>query len=555
MKKNLLASVLSVLVLNVSAQTYFSNSAGMYAGLLNDLKKTLYDSPRYNQTVVLDGKERRMFVLWIRDHIHTMKAYKYWEKDMASYLEFFLQRQTSSGMYFDYWESYKDRNVGQLYFTNCFDKQFYYVDVNQQLFFFRMPIEADLEYLLVEGVYTYWQTSGDTAFVNQWLPSLVKGMKYLMTDPLRWSKEYLLVKRPYSIDTWDFTSQPDGMTGVESLLYHIGNDEKTPKGIMHGDNSGMYQACKQLSDLFNVTGKVNEAKEWNLQAELFRHRLNTTCWNGKYYAHFIPVDPVPSHIKTDPIHALSLSNTYDINRGAPTREMAASIINAYREVEKKTSSESVAAWFGIYPPVEPQFGRYKTGVYMNGAVLPLVGGELTKAAFQNGEEEFAVEQLKKLELIMNKNNRVLPGCVNTDGTAQEEAIPNEWGQAAFVSALVEGLAGVVDKSIFFREVELSPRWLFAGVNEVQVSIGYGNEGNQVSYRYKYDAAARTVIMRTKGTFEKGTIRIPLPRDCRQASMTIDGKKVPSTVDKVNASRYITAPVRGSEHEIKVVFHL
>lgn len=552
MKKTLIALLLCVLSLNSGAQTNFSDGAGMYAGLLNDLKKSLFDNPRYNKTVVLDGKERRMFVSWIRDHIHTMKAYKYWEKDMASYLEFFLQRQTSSGMYYDYWESYKDHNVGQLFFTNCFDRQFYFVDVNQQLFFFRMPIEADLEYLLVEGVYTYWQTSGDTAFVEKWLPVLVKGLKYLMTDPLRWSKEYLLVKRPYSIDTWDFTSQPDGMTGVESLLYHIGNDEKTPKGIMHGDNSGMYQACKQLSDLFKVTGKENEAREWNLQAELFRNRLNTLCWNGKYYAHFIPIDPVPSHIKTDPIHALSLSNTYDMNRGAPTREMAASIINAYREVEKKTSSESVAAWFGIYPPIEPHFGRYKTGVYMNGAVLPLVGGELTKAAFQNGEEEFAMEQLKKLELIMNRNNRVLPGCVNTDGTAQEEAIPNEWGQAAFVNALVEGLAGVVDKNILFREVEISPRWIFADVNQVTVNVGYGNEGGQVTYTYSFDPVSKKIGISTKGSFGKAILRIPLPSQFRLAAMTVDGKKVVPSVEYVNSSRYITTPLKGSNHQITVI---
>jgi len=94
--------------------------------MLNDLKKSLYENPEMKK-VTLDGKERLMFVSWIRDHIHTMKAYKYWEKDLGSYLDFFLGRQTSKGMYFDYWESYKDHNVGQLYFTNCFDREFYFV--------------------------------------------------------------------------------------------------------------------------------------------------------------------------------------------------------------------------------------------------------------------------------------------------------------------------------------------------------------------------------------------------------------------------------------------
>lgn len=416
-----------------------------------------------------------------------------------------------------------------------------------------MPIEADLEYLFVEGVYTYWQVSNDTAFLQKWLPTLEKGMKYLMSDPLRWSKEYLLVKRPYSIDTWDFTSEPDGMTGVERLLYHIGNDEKTPKGIMHGDNSGMYQACRQLSELFNVIGKKNKAVEWKLQAEVFRHRLNTICWNGRYYAHFVPIDPLPGHIKTDFINALSLSNTYDINRGAPNREMAGSIINAYKQVEAKTAHESIAAWYGIYPPIEPHFGRYPVGEYMNGAVLPLVGGELTKAAFQNGEEEFAVEQLKKLDLILNKNNRILPGCVNADGTAQKEAIPNEWGQAAFVSALVEGLAGIVDKSFLFHEVEISPRWIFAGVHQLKVTVGYGNEGNQVSYDYSFSPSSGEMILKTAGNFEQCTIRIPFVSKYKQAVVMVDGHKVNFVVDQVNTSRYLTVKLKGSNHAIRSTF--
>jgi hypothetical protein len=143
--------------------------------------------------------------------------------------------------------SYKNENVGQLFFTNCFDNQFYFVDVENQNFFFRMPMEADLEYIMVEGVYTNWQTTGDKVYLKQWLPVLVKGMKYEMTDPLRWSAKSLLVKRPYTIDTWDFTSQHDSLKSVDRLLGHIDNTEKTPKGIMHGDNSGMYQACRQLA--------------------------------------------------------------------------------------------------------------------------------------------------------------------------------------------------------------------------------------------------------------------------------------------------------------------
>lgn len=543
--------LLLFLFARISAQTVFSPEAGLYTTLLNDLKKNLYTNSRVER-VTLDGKERLMFVSWVRDHIHTTKAYKYWEKDLASYIAFFMEHQTDKGMYFDYWESYKDKNVGQLFFTNCFDRQFYFVDVNQQNFFFRMPMEADLEYLMVEGVYSNWQATGDVEYVKKWMPTLIKGMKYLMNDPLRWSGKNLLVKRPYTIDTWDFTSQHDSLKSVDRLLGHIDNTEKTPKGIMHGDNSGMYMASKMLSELYSAIEEANASREWDMQAELFRHRLNTLCWNGKHYTHFIPEEPVPAHIQTDPIHSVGLSNTYSINRGAPTREMAASIIKTYQEIGEKTKNESLAPWYGIYPFIPPHFGNYKVGEYMNGAILPLVGGELTKAAFQNGYERYAVEQLKILDVLLSKTDRKLHGCINGDGTAQKEAIPDEWGQAAFVSALIEGLAGVVDKSILFKEVEISPRWYFAGVEKIKVDVGYGSDGNQVSYQYAFRNNRSEI--KTSGKFEKFTIRVPFPEIARSASATVNGKNVKVSVDQVNHSKYAVFSGFGSSNIIVVHFN-
>lgn len=46
-----------------------------------------------------------------------------------------------------------------------------------------MPIETDVECLLVEEVYTHWQTTGDEAYLKRWLPVLAKGMKHEMSDP------------------------------------------------------------------------------------------------------------------------------------------------------------------------------------------------------------------------------------------------------------------------------------------------------------------------------------------------------------------------------------
>ena len=153
---------------------------------------------------------------------------------------------------------------------------------------------------------------------------------------------------------------------------------------------------------------------------------------------------------------------------------------------------------------------------------------------------------------LKNNGRKVPGCVNADGTAQKEAIPDEWGQAAFVSALVEGLAGVVDKSILFEEVELSPRWYFAGVNKTEMSVGYGNDGNQVSYQYTF--SKNKVEIKTSGKFERFTMRVPFPDKTKSASAIINGKIVNVSVDQVNQSKYAVFTGNGSNNNIEIKFN-
>ena len=190
---------------------------------------------------------------------------------------------------------------------------------------------------------------------------------------------------------------------------------------------------------------------------------------------------------------------------------------------------------------------------MNGAILPLVGGELTKAAFQNGFETFAVVQLKKLDELMTINKRKLPGCLNYDGTPQQDAIPSVWGQAAFVSALVEGLAGVVDKSQQFNDVEISPRWIFAGIDKTTVEVGYGGDRNQVKYQYSFNETDRQIELITSGKFNSFIARIPVPSIYKEVSAIVNGQKTLVTIDIVNESRYAVVTGKQSNNTILLKF--
>src|SRR5689334_14937504 len=75
----------------------FGPETGEYAILLDQLEKDISgDKLTYVKT--LGGKQRQVFVPWIRDHVHVMKAMKYLQQDMKSFIEFYLENQTEEGM-------------------------------------------------------------------------------------------------------------------------------------------------------------------------------------------------------------------------------------------------------------------------------------------------------------------------------------------------------------------------------------------------------------------------------------------------------------------------
>ena len=536
-----LVLLLTTMLLQGKAQhkTAFGSETGAYAVMLKQLEDNmLHYQEKWKDT--LGGKQRNVFVPWIRDHVHVMKAMKYLYPDMKSFLEFFLENQTEEGIYFDYYFPLNYGGAGNS--KNIFDKRYWKVFPEDSIEMHRLPVEADLEYLMVEGVYTVWQCTGDTAFVSKWLPTLVKGINYSMTDPLRWSKKHQLVKRGYTLDTWDFMQLP---TTREEYAKNGGNvqkgifdiDENTPMGIMHGDNSGMYAACTQLAKLFAITGDKPAAQQWSSKAKHFRTRTNALCWNGKFYAHFIEDDPQPAYLTMDQQNTLSLSNPYDINRGLPTEQMAQSIIHTYQQLKEDQRHASFAEWYGIYPAVLPHFADYLPGSYMNGGVNTIVAGELAKAAFRHGYESYGVDILQRLMDLMKKHNGDLPVAYKPDGTV-DEGIPDNWGQAAVYSALIEGLAGISDKSSLFSTVEISPRWMAAGINKASVQVQYGPSGAGIRYEYERDQASRTIQLAFDGDMYKTTIRILLPPGVTRATVRADGKILPASTVTIRKSSYV-----------------
>ena len=536
------------------AQTQLSKGAGEYEELFSGTKKLLLES-EHVKSQKLGGKERRVFVPWIRDHVHVMKAMKYFEKDISSFWEFFMQNQTAEGLYFDY---FYPLSSPLRHRTTLFEQRYWKLFPDEGLQMHRLPVEADLEYLMVEGAYYIWQATGDTRYLQPWLDDLEQGMQYAMRDSLRWSKKSGLVKRGYTLDTWDFMQLPTSRDeyvrsgkDVQEGIFDI--DADTPMGIMHGDNSGMYAASRQLAQLYTALGNGPKAGEWTRHAEHFRRRTNEVCWNGKYYAHFVEEDPMPAYLKIDQRNTLSLSNPYDVNRGLPTEEMAASIIASYQALKGNNKLDSFAEWFGVYPPVEPHFADFKPGSYMNGGVNTIVGGELAKAALQHGFEAYGVDILNRTLALMRKHGGKLPVSYKPDGTV-DEGIPDNWGQAAVMSALLEGLAGVTDGGELFKRVEVAPRWLAAGKAEVDVTVAYAPSGKAVTYAYRHQAGAKKLTLSLSGDPDGYVAKLLLPEGAKPARVTLDGKTARPTLRQVRNSSYVeVAGIPKGRHTVEVVY--
>jgi len=477
---------------------------------------------------VLDGKRARGYrspdskPIWLRDHTLMMRGYKYFEKDVTSAVEHFAETQAANGRLFDYFVIGEERENWAKYV--------------------RVPVEADVEFYLPMAVYTAWQATGDDEWLARMLPHCERALQYMMTHPWRWSSEHHLVKRAYTIDTWDF-DYVDGRTPW--LNFQI--DDKTHFGIFHGDNSGLYEACNKLAHLFGHLGDHAKKAYWRATAEGVQERANQLCWNGRFYTHRIPLDDF-SIAGVDETEQLSLSNPCDINRGLPTHEMAVEIIKEYQR--RRENTKAFAEWFSIDPPFPTGiFGDNKLvpGVYVNGGIMPVVGGELARAAFEHGFESYGLDILLRYEKIIRETGETYlwyfpdgrPSAKKTS-TSPEAQPTDGWGSAAMLGAFIEGLCGIEDRHKLFEVVKLSPRWAATALQQASVEVSYGasNAGFGYDWKLRNDECAITIQAKQA----RINLHLLLPAGKRVAKILANNQAMHFTPATVESSHYANAQI-------------
>ena len=402
--------VVDSMAFQVEAETSLKDEGGRMATLLQLLESTM----RTWTPGLTDGvgqlrwhdRDYRFYVHWLRDHVHMFKGMRYFDGSGAEILEVFRDSQREDGMIWDFFR-------GGLAEGNFYDTAFEphgFARRLDGLQFARMPVEADVEYLFVEGIYLAWKMTGDDPWMASYLDAAVRAMDYSASHPERWSSAYQLIRRGYTIDTWDFQHEATSAGLFPRWSSILIDPSRSRFGVMFGDNLGYAAACMQLAEMLQWSRRLQDAERFRERAAAILERVNRLSWMSKrgHYRHWVPEEPrVLNKLAPQAERQLSLSNAYAINRGIG-QEKAAAIIEAYQELRDHLPSGAPGEWYGIYPPFEHGFEDHaRPWQYVNGGVLPLVAGELARGAFHHGYEGYGADILQRvLKLAEKHGNRV-----------------------------------------------------------------------------------------------------------------------------------------------------
>jgi hypothetical protein len=314
----------------------------------------------------------------------------YWNE----HLDLFEQVQRKDGMVW----SFVDQSDAPGYYETAYGPFGYVMrDSDNKTFFVRQPSENHPEYLYVSTIYQTYKGNGNFEWMKNKLSSAARALDYSVSNRSRWSERFKLIKRPYTIDSWDFQINDKYLPNLGLSNTMLIDPDKTKFGIFFGDNLGYTVACEQLAEMFSLTGDAISAEKYLNRAKEMRTRLDNLAWNGRFYTHFIEEDStVKRDVGVDEKSQIGHSNAYVINRGISHQQCVA-IINTYIDLKNNLPVGSPAEWYAIYPPFEKGFGDHnEKWQYMNGGIAGHAAGELARGAFENGYENYGSDIMMRL---------------------------------------------------------------------------------------------------------------------------------------------------------------
>jgi len=390
----------------VDCKTFIEDEGGRMGGLLRDLYWTMAtDGPvsamRYK------GEVFTCWDTWLMDNTQTLKGMKYFWPEVKSNVNFYSASQREDGMV---WENFETRTPVETFW----EKEFKYGDFARPaedgwLLLRRAPVEAHVEAFLLEAIYYSWKASGDTPWMASKLDAAIRAVKYVTSDPYRWSEKFKLVKRGFTIDTWDFLCESEAKLSGGIMDIDL---KKTHFGVFFGDNANLIVGLRRLSEMLQAAGRTAEAPAYAALADELEQRLNALAWNGEFFTHWIPEDPkLKFDLGVDLNRQVSLSNAYSLNRGI-RHDQCVAILRTYQRIRKEMPESSPGEFYAIYPPFERGFAAENAKwEYMNGGVMSCTAGELACGAFSHGFERYGADILERYRKIAASHHGLVPAIL------------------------------------------------------------------------------------------------------------------------------------------------
>lgn len=396
-------------VFPVDCETEIEDEKKEFQGFFDILYETLHSSSySHGKTVRYNGKYYKYYSSWFQDHVFVAEGMKYFTEDLKTGIDLYADSQRKDGLIWDnYKHPYPDLESYWEYRFNYGGFTYRPEDPRSSAVFVRIPVENIGEHTFLEGLYYAWKATGDDNWMKDKLENALRAVDFVTSSPYYWSEEKKLLKRPFSIDRWDFQSDFDAqITGKDFMGVDL---DKTHFGIMFGDNICFANGCSWLAEMLAHTGRKKDAERITELGNAIWERINKLSWNGSFYEHWVSLVPERNlDFGVDTSKQVTLSNAMALIRGLD-HEKCSAIIRTYQQIREKMPESSPGEWYMCYPPFKRGWHIPKWE-YMNGGVSPILAGDLALGAFEHGYEKYGIDILRRLHKLAIRSGYDLEGC-------------------------------------------------------------------------------------------------------------------------------------------------
>jgi len=483
----------------------------------------------------------------LREHSAALEAGVYFDHNVTSALDVFLQSTMPDGALYDLFRPLVPLNppnkaagaeareaarptapAGQPF---CPPSRLCFDDLIRGLHFERPDAVPGSESHAVLAAHRVWQATGNDEWLLTHLPALERGLDTLFCHPHRWSAEMQLPKRPFTLDHWP-------VTWADPRRRNAPPGPHTKWCLHPGDAAQLFAACNCLAGMwvhFNIEDKTTR---WRERAVRLQERLAATAWQGQYFNHQVHLAPVALE-NFDETAQLAACNAYLMNTGIATQQQCASILQEYSVKRANGGLE----WWSVEPSFPEEVFDVPPGHGPNGGLWPQVGGELALAALTHGFEAYGANILRRYHELAVKLRRshswYLPDGApgrGRDGLPHGASANDAAGAAAMLHALVAGVCGIRDNGKLLDRITLAPRWPATGQFAAEVEISYAATPSYFSYRWALDGNRMTLDY--EGKASQVDLQLMLPRGNTPERVALNGKTHPYSLVTIEKSRYV-----------------